>query len=457
MSHKTTSIALMSVAALAALSAGVWAVPAVLEAATLSDQAQPRYASYRASSPAAPEVTGALDAQQLNTDLNNIFEGFDGTIAASVIDPVSGEVLYARDADNPRTPASNLKILVDYTVLTTFAPTDTFTTSATYDGSTLTLVAGGDTLLSRGVSDESAVVGRAGLETLARQALDVLEAQGVSGEIAVNRDTSLFTGPSANPAWSSEDRESGFVGDVHPIALYSHSVPDKGQPTENRYPNAAMAAQEAFIEALNKLAPSGTSFILGDEAPSPEAAQQVAAVESAPVYEQSAYMMQHSDNLLSETLARASALKAGGEGSIDGAIARVEKALSDGGFTTTGVSIKDLCGLLPENKVTNTLLTEIITAMVDDVDGIAAGIKGLPIAGGSGTLAARFDDPHESGAQGFVRAKTGTLNNVLSLTGYAVTPEHQVLVFSIISNDVANTTAAKSTLDRAAATIAGRG
>ncbi|QRZ61747.1 D-alanyl-D-alanine carboxypeptidase/D-alanyl-D-alanine-endopeptidase [Rothia sp. ZJ932] len=447
---------LAGVATLACVGAGVWAVPQMVAANNLEEQAQPRYATHSPISPQPPQVSSTTNAQVLAQALDDIFKDFKGTVSARVEDPATGEVLYSRNDAEPRTPASNLKFLIDYTVLRTFSLTDTFTTSTVLEGETITLVAGGDTLLSTGVSDPQSIVGRAGLQTLAQDTIDALTAQGGSGTYEVNLDTSAFSGPSANPKWSQEDTASGFVSDVHPIALYSHSIPVNGAPTENRYDNAADSAHRAFIDALNALAPQDTSFTTGDNTPASPDAQQLSTVESAPVYEQSAYMMQVSDNLLAETLGRASALKSGKEGSIDGAISHVEEVLTHDGFTTQGLTLKDLCGLLPTNKVTNQLITEIITSMMQNEHGTAHGLDSLPIAGGTGTLTSRFDDPDESGAQGYVRAKTGTLNDVLSLSGYTVTPGEQVLVFSIITNDVDNTSQAKNTLDRAAALIAGR-
>ncbi len=57
----------------------------------------------------------------------------------------------------------------------------------------------------------------------------------------------------------------------------------------------------------------------------------------------------------------------------------------------------------------------------------------LPIAGVDGTLEKRM---RNTAAQGNVHAKTGTVNGVSSLSGYATSPEGHILVFSIINQGI---------------------
>ena len=53
-------------------------------------------------------------------------------------------------------------------------------------------------------------------------------------------------------------------------------------------------------------------------------------------------------------------------------------------------------------------------------------------------------------AERYVRAKTGTLANVSCLSGFAGSPGHLPLVFSILVNDVANPNDARRAQDRIA-------
>ena len=58
-------------------------------------------------------------------------------------------------------------------------------------------------------------------------------------------------------------------------------------------------------------------------------------------------------------------------------------------------------------------------------------IAALPVAGRDGTLENRLRLNH---IQGNIRAKTGTMSGVVSLSGYLTTPDQQILAFSIMVN-----------------------
>ena len=74
-------------------------------------------------------------------------------------------------------------------------------------------------------------------------------------------------------------------------------------------------------------------------------------------------------------------------------------------------------------------------------------LASLAVAGTDGTIAHRMGGTL---AERYVRAKTGTLANVSCLSGFAGSPGHLPLVFSIIVNDVSNPNDARRAQDRAA-------
>ena len=74
-------------------------------------------------------------------------------------------------------------------------------------------------------------------------------------------------------------------------------------------------------------------------------------------------------------------------------------------------------------------------------------LSSLAVAGIDGTLGQRMGG---TVAHRFVRAKTGTLANVSSLSGVVGAPGQKPLLFSFLVNDVVNAVAARQAQDRAA-------
>lgn len=114
--------------------------------------------------------------------------------------------------------------------------------------------------------------------------------------------------------------------------------------------------------------------------------------------------------------------------------------------------VKDGNGISSADAVTAEALEEAIRLSLTD-DRYRAIATGLPVAGVSGTLTDRFDEPATEDARGVVRAKTGTIRGVNTLTGYVVTRDGQTLAFSFLING-AGQDAARAWLDEAAAVLA---
>lgn len=440
---------------LACLSTGMWAVPQIQNAQQLQNGSDSSYSVPVASAVVTPSASELLNSGDLDSQLNEIASSFSaGNISGIVADATSGEVLYSRNADKPRVPASNFKILTDYTLMRHSNSADRYITSVTQKDTTLTLLAGGDTLLSTGKSDDSLVVGRAGLRTLAEETIGSLK-DSEEKKFTLNLDTSLYSGPAINSAWAQEDIDAGFVNNVAPLAFYSHYSPgENGRVTSTRPTDPAGQVHKALLADLNKLgADKGLTFTLGEKKESDDDAATIGAVESATVSEQAAYMMQESDNMLAEVLGRNAAIAAGEEGSEQSAKDLVRRTLEADGISVEGLNQVDLCGLSLENKVKPQTLLEITRAVVTGENGADTSLAGFPIAGGSGTLENRFDNDTEAAARGYARAKTGTLNKVIALTGYTERDNGQVLIYSFITNDVSDTSAAKNTVDRSVAVV----
>ena len=428
-----------------------------------------------ASASATPSLAPALnaeDAERLRSSLDKLFAdgtypqysilvtGLDGGLNDTGATTAPGD-LYAANADAARVPASTFKILTFFTLSRHANLQGHLTTRAVRQGDALYLVAGGDSLLGAGASDPKQVVGRAGLATLAEQTVKAVAAgDKPTSAMPVYLDTALFTGPSVNPGWEEGDVSSGQITPIHPIALESHTVPGKSTASNPVRPeDAAVAAQQAFVDALNAAGKeSGLSFTLAERATAPTGATEVGSVESATLFEQAQHMMLESDNALAEVLGRYAAIAAGREGSAEAAQQTVHQTLVDAGVTVENLVQADVCGMSLTDRVTARTLVQTV-ALLNADERAEQLMQAFPLAGDSGTLADRFAAANSVHARGFVRAKTGTLYTVSSLCGVATRPDGTRLIFSIILNDLGGAEAlpaAKERVDAAAAAIADR-
>jgi D-alanyl-D-alanine carboxypeptidase/D-alanyl-D-alanine-endopeptidase (penicillin-binding protein 4) len=398
-------------------------------------------------------------AAQLNATLKT--DG-SGSFAGVVQDAATGQVLFDRDGSNGRVPASNMKLLTAAAALRAVGPDQRFSTTvvAGAEAGSVVLTGGGDVLLGAGESSRDAVMGHAGLATLARLTVKSLQENGVKGPVQVRLDDSLFTGPALNPTWSPDDVAAGETAPLFPLALNSARY-DPAVTTGPRPQDAAMSAAEAFSAQLTAAgAAAGLSVAPGVErAKAPETGKVLAEVQSATLRQQVDLMLQTSDNYLAEVLGRLAALATGQPGSNDGATSTVYKQVQDLGIPTDGLRVADVSGLSLGNQVSAGQLSEIVRAITSGTEpSLRAAIGGFPVAGLTGTLGSRYTDASTEGGAGLVRAKTGTLNSVIALSGYVVDADGRLLVFSFIGNGLEPGAAGNRTaLDRTASALASCG
>jgi D-alanyl-D-alanine carboxypeptidase/D-alanyl-D-alanine-endopeptidase (penicillin-binding protein 4) len=416
----------------------------------------------------APDATAPLpsrDALTAQVEPLLLADG-EGTFTGIVQDAATGQVLFDRGGAASRVPASNMKLLTAIAALRTLGPDHRFETRvlAGPGAGQVVLAGGGDVLLGAGESDRDQVMGHAGLASLAAGTVDALAAAGTTGEVSVLVDDSLFTGPSLNPAWQEGDVAAGEVAPLFPLALNSaRFAPDAPGP---RPQDSAVATGEAFASALRTAgAAAGLTVAPGVErrprtVSAPEAPETVlAAADSATVAEQVNLMLQTSDNYLAEVLGRMAAIAAGLPGSNDGATSAVRGQLADAGILQDATTLVDVCGLAMGNQVSARQFTDAVRAMTSGTDSrLREALDGFPVAGLTGTLDARYGDGGTAAGAGLVRAKTGTLNTVLALSGYVVDADGRLLVFSFIGNGLTPGAAGnRAALDRAATAVASCG
>ena len=182
-------------------------------------------------------------------------------------------------------------------------------------------------------------------------------------------------------------------------------------------------------------------------------AEEVARVESPPVYQLVEHMLTESDNDVAEALAHLVAVKEGRPGTFAGVAQAVQGTLKRLGVGE-GVVVYDGSGLSTRNRITPAALARMIALSASATDRrLGAVISGLPIAGFTGTLGHRYDKGDTKPAAGVVRAKTGTLNGVNTLTGLARTADGRLVAFAFMADKVPDPNGAVAALDKLAALV----
>jgi len=138
-----------------------------------------------------------------------------------------------------------------------------------------------------------------------------------------------------------------------------------------------------------------------------------------------------------------------------GGLAEVRREANAAGIDTLDLSLVDGSGLSPQNLATARALVGWLVAMDRDSALAAPFREGLAGPGENGTMRRRFAglDP---GAN--LRAKTGTLTNVSSLSGYVTAASGERIAFAMITNgNRGSTTFAKQLEERVVGMLAHRG
>jgi D-alanyl-D-alanine carboxypeptidase/D-alanyl-D-alanine-endopeptidase (penicillin-binding protein 4) len=117
------------------------------------------------------------------------------------------------------------------------------------------------------------------------------------------------------------------------------------------------------------------------------------------------------------------------QGTWPNGMAAMRRELDALGIDLSGAVLSDGSGLSYENKVTPIVLVSALRLANESFDFGPEFLAALPIAGADGTLQERA-----TAAEGRVRAKTGLLTRVTSLSGYAIDGTGERLVFSILVN-----------------------
>jgi D-alanyl-D-alanine carboxypeptidase/D-alanyl-D-alanine-endopeptidase (penicillin-binding protein 4) len=388
-------------------------------------------------------------------------------VSVMIADPATGRVLLSEGGSRLATPASTAKLATAAAALATLGPGARFTTrvvrGATADS--IILVGGGDPTLAANPFPAQDYPRPATLASLAAATARALKAQG-RRTVSLSYDTSLYTGPLLAPGWSASYVSGGDATPIVPLEVDQGRLTQAGLPEDSDDPynlrprstDPAGQAAESFAALLTADGIDVTGSPAAQTAPAQAAV--LASVTSPPLSAMVEQMLQESNNVIAESLARQVALATGAPASFSGGAQAVIETLRRLGVSG-GISMVDGSGLSPQDAIAPGTLVKILELAVAR-PGLRSLLAGLPVAGFSGTLSG--GESVFSGitgpAVGSVRAKTGNLSTVTALAGLAFDASGRVLVFALMADQIPSAgmlEAAAAAIDAAAGALAGCG
>lgn len=364
----------------------------------------------------------------------------DGPTTTCVTVAVDGREVYAHNPDLPVVPASNQKLVTAQLTLETLGKDFRYTTEvvgpAPDDGvvhGDLVLVGGGDPVLGTDdwiahFADQPAV--GTSLETLADRVVDA-GVRRVTGSVA--GDESRYDALRSVPSWPSRYLEQRQLGPLSALTVNGGLTAFPAHATEENRTDVTLAddpplhGAEVFARLLRDrgVTVDGVPKVAEGRAAD---TKQLASVQSPPLADVVRHMLSESDNQVAEMFVKEIGHAEGDGGSTAAGLAVMERSVGKLGISTDKVRFRDGSGLDPETKLTCSVIYGLLSRAGEDSE---IG-RGLAVSGESGTLRERFGDD----AKGLVKAKTGTLNEVTALSGFADSHGGPTLTFAYVANGV---------------------
>ncbi len=447
--------------------------------------------SVRAQSPSSVPNSPTLPAicpSQLPTAINEIIDRpqlrrYRWGIVVQALGATTQ--LYNRDGDRLFIPASNVKLITTAVALRHLGAATRLRTSVyrlpnTGNTSNLLVVGRGDPSLTK-----------MGLQSLAQQ----LKQRGERQIDRISFDDRYFRGEQINGDWEWDDLSTDYAPAINSLMLGQNATtltvsPQRlGMPLQYTWKNPGaynwiidnqtIAVESTLENSVNaiavfgkpalkltgKLATTAQPIQLDLPVIDPTAAfmsefrqnlnsagigvammrtvaeqsilslPEIAAIDSPPISELIKETNQQSNNVYAEVLLRSIGRTypqhfTSPEDTSTLGIALVKQRLTELGVNPDAYLLRDGSGLSRHNLVAPTAFVRVLSAMATLPEGQVYR-DSLPVAGISGSLKNRLKGTI---AQGIVRAKTGSMSGVVSLSGYVNSPKYPPLVFSIILN-----------------------
>lgn len=423
-----------------------------LRQAGSADTSVPERARVETASPATPllsarRLPGTVGLPNRTVAANSlaapvVAEGPEAT-SCTMVTTATGTPVYEHNPLLPVLPASNQKLLTAFAVLNRLTPDFTYRTQLVTDARVeagvvegdVWLVGSGDPVLA--TSDYAlSFAAQPQRYTPIESLVTALQQAGVTRiRGALVGDASRYDDQKWVPAWPARFRSGSGELPSGPLSALNlndgfTSYPTAGQQyggsgerVAAEVPAQAAATRFAALLAASGIAVDG-GVKVGTAPPTPI---PLAFIESAPMSDLVTHMLGESDNTAAELFLKELAAVQGAQGTTALGAAAVTQVLTEQGFPVQGTLVADGSGLGDDNRTTCRLLT-LVLALSSQTSSL---VTGLPSAGQTGTLATRFLG---TAAVGRVHAKTGTLAEDSSLSGFVDTDGAGRVVFATVFN-----------------------
>ena len=362
-------------------------------------------------------LRGAAADHALRTELDEVVAALPED---TCLDVEAGSVRFDHRTDDGQSPASLQKLVIAVAALTELGPEHTFETEVLgappVDGivtGNLYIRGGGDPILANPEyaareRNQPQIFSDVGQLVGAVRAAGIIAVTG-----SVVGDESRDDTVRYNPAMPARFIAQGQIGPLSALSLndgfaYLPGATGVFGPAPDPAAYAATMVDGALRGASTLIGGPPTSGVAPGDA-------QVLATHASPPLEQIVtQMLSESDNNTAELLLKELGRQSAGQGTFEAGRSAVVAILAEAGIGVEGLVVVDGSGLSTDNVLTCDHVVELLghRPTADEVR------AGLAVAGQTGTLARRWTDTELVGK---VRAKTGTLNTVTGLAGFAET------------------------------------
>ncbi len=464
-------------------------------------------------------VAAPLRAQELGAALERVLANSTlgkARIAIEVAELERGRVLYARRAHEPQILASNTKLWTCAAALARLGPSYRLETALYRRGTLAGTVLLGDLVLVGGGDPSLGPRFDATLESvLVRFARSVREAGIREVRGAIVADARAFLPPAQHPAWPQDQLDRWYAAPVSALTINDGCVdvtvrpgPQPGAQAvvtmvphtallqlDNRCRTVAQQREHRIVigrkagtniiivrgGVWRRAAPLTHSVALHDpalvtadvlrgaleaegitvrggvrhaaaDAPPPARSGVLLAAHTTALAQLLPVIGKRSQNLWAESLCRMLGLRGGKGGSFSGGVAVIEAFGREIGIPQDELHLVDGSGLARGNRASAHAIVTLLRTMALGPHG-GVFVAALPIGGVDGTLRKRLRDREDAAR---VRAKTGTIRGVSTLSGYVLParPDGRTLVFSILVHGMpGGTSAARRLQDRLVAVV----